>query len=118
MAHEKIGISTHVLDIARGKPAAGIPVQLERSDAPEQWHKVSSGRTDQDGRCEHLLPAGVDLAPGTYRLSFHTATYHSQLGVGALHPVVQITFLVRDGEKHFHLPLLLSPYGYTTYRGS
>ncbi|HWC18648.1 MAG TPA: hydroxyisourate hydrolase [Terriglobales bacterium] len=118
MAHEKIGISTHVLDIARGKPAAGIPVQLERCEAPEHWQKVGAGRTDHDGRCEHLLPASVDLAPGTYRLIFHIASYHSQLGADALHPVVQITFLVRDGEKHLHLPLLLSPNGYTTYRGS
>lgn len=118
MAHEKIGISTHVLDVARGKPAAGVPVQLERWLAPESWKRIGAGLTDRDGRCEGFLPAGGDLAPGTYRLTFNTATYHSELGVKALHPVVQITFLVRDGETHFHLPLLLSPYGYTTYRGS
>lgn len=117
MAH-KVGVSTHVLDIARGKPASGVPVQLDRSEGPEQWRRLGAGTTDQDGRCAQLAPAGARLEPGTYRLTFHTAVYHSEQGVEALHPVVQITFLVLEGDAHLHLPLLLSPHGYTTYRGS
>ena len=118
MAHEKVGVSTHVLDIARGIPASGVPVQLERREGPEEWRKLGAGRTDHDGRCANLLADDAQLSPGTYRLTFNTATYHSESGIQALHPVVQITFLVRVADAHLHLPLLLSPHGYTTYRGS
>ena len=118
MAHEKVGVSTHVLDIARGRPASGVPVQLERREGPEEWRRIGTGRTDHDGRCANLLADGARLSPGTYRLTFDTADYHWESSIQALHPVVQVIFLVRDGDAHFHLPLLLSPHGYTTYRGS
>ena len=118
MAGDKIGVSTHVLDIARGRPASGVPVHLERREGSDQWQQIGSGRTDHDGRCAQLLPDTDHLAPGVYRLTFDAATYQSEHGTQGLHPVVQITFQVRDGDSHFHLPLLLSPYGYTTYRGS
>ena len=118
MAVEKIGISTHVLDTARGKPAAGVPVQLERQEGSGQWRNVGSGRTDEDGRCFQLLSERDKLTPGTYRLTFDTAIYYAQESVQGLYPVVQITFWMRDGEKHLHIPHLLSPHTYTTYRGS
>jgi len=111
-------ISTHVLDTVRGKPAAGVPVRLQRQNSSGNWTTVSSARTDEDGRCNELLPEGAALAAGTYRLSFDTTNYFTASGADSLYPAIQILFRVRNGETHFHIPLLLSPNGYTTYRGS
>ena len=111
-------ISTHVLDTAKGKPAAGVPVRLELQDAPGKWSLLGSGKTDQDGRCGQLLPERAALAEGTYRLMFDTAAYFATCGVDGLYPTVEIVFRIRSGETHFHIPLLLSPNGYTTYRGT
>jgi 5-hydroxyisourate hydrolase len=111
-------ISTHVLDTSRGKPAKDVPVKLERQNKPGEWTPIFSARTDGDGRCAQLLPENETLTPSIYRLSFDTAAYYAAQNIEALHPQVEITFQVREGESHFHLPLLLSPHGYTTYRGS
>jgi 5-hydroxyisourate hydrolase len=111
-------ISTHVLDTARGAPAADVSVDLERHESSGQWLVVGSARTDQDGRCGQLLRDGEKLSPGIYRLAFDTRSYYAAQGVDGLYPIVQVTFSVRDGETEFHIPLLLSPHGYTTYRGS
>ena len=111
-------ISTHVLDIARGVPARDIPVQLERQDASGNWQSLASSRTDLDGRCSELLPENVNLTAGLYRLTFDTAKYFTAQKIEGLYPTVQITFAVGNGETHFHIPLLLAPNGYTTYRGS
>ncbi len=111
-------ISTHVLDTAQGQPAKDIPVRLERRDASGMWRLLAAARTDQDGRCAELLPKKEALTPGLYRLGFETATYFATRKLDGLYPLVEITFQVRDGERHFHVPLLLSPNGYTTYRGS
>ena len=110
-------ISTHILDVTRGKPASEVPVRLERQEAGGAGRLLKSERTDQDGRCGQLLP-GAELAPGLYRLVFDTASYFTSLNVAGLYPVVEVTFEVRDGESQFHIPLLLSANGYTTYRGS
>ena len=106
-------ITTHVLDTALGRPAAGIRVSLELFDAGV-WTQVGDGLTDADGRLRTLTPAGP-VIPGTYRISFDTGTY---LGQAAFFPRVEIQFAVADGTQHFHVPLLLSPFGYSTYRGS
>jgi 5-hydroxyisourate hydrolase len=111
-------ISTHVLDIARGKPAPGMPVRLERQEASGGWRLLASVHTDQDGRCGQLLPETEDLSEGLYRLAFDTASYYASSKNDTLYPVIKITFRVRDGESEFHIPLLLSPNGYTTYRGT
>jgi 5-hydroxyisourate hydrolase len=111
-------ISTHVLDIAAGQPAKDVPVRLERRDVSGAWLLLAAARTDQDGRCTQLLPGKEALTPGLYRLGFETATYFAARKLDGLYPLVEITFQVRDGEGHFHIPLLLSPNGYTTYRGS
>jgi len=111
-------ISTHVLDTARGVPARDMAVKLERQERAGEWRLIGSGRTDANGRCDQLLSDGETLAAGAYRVEFETGAYHAAQNVQALFPLVQVTFVVRDGEKHFHIPLLLSPYGYTTYRGS
>ena len=112
------GISTHVLDTARGKPAADVPVRLEREESAECWKLVGEGRTDPNGRCGQLLGVGEKLSPGNYRLSFDTKSYFAAQKIEGLYPLVQIQFAVRAGERHYHVPLLLSPNGYTTYRGS
>jgi len=112
-------ITTHVLDVARGKPAGNMLVHLERRESPGEWRLLASARTDGDGRCNKLEPEnGADLLAGLYRISFDTAGYFARLEIATLYPIVQVTFSVRESEAHFHIPLLLSPHGYTTYRGS
>jgi 5-hydroxyisourate hydrolase len=110
-------ISTHVLDLALGKPASNVAVRLEKQE-PSGWRLLASERTDGDGRCPQLLPEREDLLPGSYRLAFDTMSYYEAQKIEALYPVVEITFRVGKGETQLHMPLLLSPNGYTTYRGS
>jgi 5-hydroxyisourate hydrolase len=111
-------VSTHVLDTSLGKPAKDVAVRLERHDNSGEWRMLRLAHTDQDGRCGEMVTEGDKLPPGIYRLTFDTAGYFGACEVQGLYPLVQITFAVRDGETHFHIPLLLSPHGYTTYRGS
>ena len=111
-------ISTHGLDTTLGKPATGLPVRLEWRDKPGNWSELGTTRTDQDGRCGQLLPDDAVLPSGAYRLVFDTESYFAARKIASLYPVVEVTFEVREGESHFHIPLLLSPNGYTTYRGS
>ena len=118
MAGQMKRISTHILDIARGVPASDVPVKLEREEKSGDWRLLASARTDRDGRCADLLNEDATLAAGVYRLTFDTASYYAAQKVAGLYPVIHITFAVRDGESHFHIPLLLAQNGYTTYRGS
>ena len=110
-------ISTHVLDLARGKPASGVAVQLERQEPAGSWRLLNSASTDHDGRCAQLL-ATEELAPGVYRLRFDAGAYFAALRVETLYPSVEVIFQVREGESQFHIPLLLNANGYTTYRGT
>ncbi|HEV2178480.1 MAG TPA: hydroxyisourate hydrolase [Terriglobia bacterium] len=105
-------ITTHVLDTARGQPAAGVPVTLERWAPGEQWEALAQGRTDADGRVRDLLPGDHALVPGLYQLRFDTSAR------SAFFPEVALRFRVADPHEHYHVPLLLSPFGFTTYRGS
>jgi 5-hydroxyisourate hydrolase len=107
-------ITTHVLDTASGKPAAGVPIVLER-DEGGTFVEVGRGETDADGRLRTLLPAGP-LVPGVYRITFDTGAYFA--GKDAFYPYVPIVFLAKDPKAHYHVPLLLSPFGISTYRGS
>ena len=118
MARVMKRISTHVLDTTLGKAAKDVMVRLERKESDGQWVELKSSRTDADGRCAQLLPENEFLCAGLYRLLFDTGSYHAAQNVEAFYPVVEINFQVRIGESQFHIPLLLSPYGYTTYRGS
>lgn len=111
-------ISTHVLDVAQGQPARGVAVGLARRESSGDWISLGAARTDSDGRCAQLLPDSEPLHAGLYRLSFDAASYHHSQKMEGLYPVIEITFQVREGESAFHIPLLLSPFGYTTYRGS
>jgi 5-hydroxyisourate hydrolase len=111
-------VSTHILDTGRGAPASDVPVQLERQEAPGNWRLLGSARTNRDGRCSDLVGEGTSLPAGLYRLTFDTASYYAAQKTEGLYPVVQVTFDVKDGETYFHIPLLLTQNGYTTYRGS
>jgi 5-hydroxyisourate hydrolase len=111
-------ISTHVLDTALGKPAARVPVRLEHREKGGGWTTLGSSITDADGRCGQLLGESQSVAEGVYRLIFDTAAYYAAQNMQGLYPVVEITFAVREDDSQLHIPLLLSPNGYTTYRGS
>jgi 5-hydroxyisourate hydrolase len=111
-------MSTHVLDTARGMPAGGVLLSLERQESSGQWRTLAASRTDSDGRCRRLLPERESLSPGTYRLAFDTGSYYHAQGIKTLYPTVLVIFCVLEEEGDLHIPLLLSPYGYTTYRGS
>jgi 5-hydroxyisourate hydrolase len=111
-------VSTHVLDTALGRPATGLPVRLERREKTGNWLLLASAQTDQDGRCNQLLQDENVLSAGLFRLTFDTESYFAATKIVALYPVVEVTFEVRVGETQFHIPLLLSPNGYTTYRGT
>jgi len=102
-------VTTHVLDTAKGRPATGIAVRFETAEG----QPIADGRTDDDGRIRDLGPE--TLAPGSYRLVFDTGAY---LGPDAFFPEVALTFRIADGTAHHHVPLLLSPFAYSTYRGS
>jgi 5-hydroxyisourate hydrolase len=103
-------LSTHVLDTGAGRPAIGVAVALESSAG----EVLDEARTDADGRVGSI---GGDLAPGDYRLRFDTGAWFSGAGVDGFYPEVAVSFTI-TADEHFHVPLLLSPYGYSTYRGS
>jgi 5-hydroxyisourate hydrolase len=113
-----MSISTHVLDTSRGCPADRLSVVLERLIDAGDWRVIGSGATDNNGRVGDLVKDETLIAVGTYRLTFETGDYFGRAGVTSFHPRVQIVFSVRDADEHYHVPLLLSPFGYTTYRGS
>jgi 5-hydroxyisourate hydrolase len=112
-----MNITTHVLDTARGHPASGVPVVLERNGDGDEWRVMIRGETDADGRVKSFANVS-SLTPGVYRLVFDTGAYFERAGVRAFYPQVVIEFEMAAGESHYHVPLLLAPFGYTTYRGS
>jgi 5-hydroxyisourate hydrolase len=111
------GLTTHVLDTMLGRPAAGVGLRLKRGQTI-----VVTTRTNADGRCDAPLLAGEAFTPGIYRLEFDVGPYYRDLGVVLPEPAfletVAIEFGVADGAGHYHVPLLVSPFGYSTYRGS
>jgi 5-hydroxyisourate hydrolase len=111
-------ITTHVLDIAKGKPAGGVTIVIEIGLGPERWVELARGVTDGDGRIAQFIPPLAPLKPGPYRLRFATAAYFTAAGVHGFYPEVNVIVQIDDPAQHYHIPLLLSPFGYTTYRGS
>lgn len=109
-------ITTHVLDTTKGMTAPGITVILYHH-LSNKWIEVANGLTNMDGRIADLLPNEILLEPGTYKLKFETKFYFDQLSLPTLYPYVEIVFDI-DKNKHYHIPLLISPFGYSTYRGS
>ncbi len=118
------GITTHILDTSRGRPAAGVPVLLEAQPASEgsstktEWRVIGRGVSDSDGRVGNMLAGDAPILAGTYRLTFDTAAYFVAGGIDTFYPTVTVTFSVWDVAAHYHVPLLISPFGYSTYRGS
>src|SRR5438128_10693562 len=108
-------ITTHVLDTARGRPGAGLPVTLE-VEAAGGWKLVGKGTTNADGRISDLVPKETELSAGVYRLLFDTAKYFASHNVEGFYPQVTIIFKLQDPSQHYHVPLLLNPFGYSTYR--
>lgn len=113
-------LTTHVLDTARGRPAAGVRIDLYDCAAPRS--ALASARTDADGRCAAPLLEGARFEAGVYELAFHVGAYFRESGAALPAPpfldVVTIRFGVASADEHYHVPLLVSPFGYTTYRGS
>ena len=110
-------ITTHVLDTALGRPAAGIHVQLQVGEG-RAWRPIAEGKTDADGRLRSLTDNAQPLDSGVYRLVFDTGSYFNEAGTTAFHPRVTVEFTVDSAASHYHVPLLISPFGYTTYRGT
>ena len=111
------GITSHVLDTSLGRPASGIKVVLEQTgNSGDDWSVVGEGTTNEDGRVPGLT--GDAIEAGHYRINFLVADYFSENKIEAFYPVVRIEFVVGIAEQHYHVPLLLNPFGYSTYRGS
>jgi 5-hydroxyisourate hydrolase len=110
-------ITTHVLDTALGRPAEGIAVTLERQDAGGGWTEVAQGVTNADGRIADLMEPGT-LEAAIYRITFNTGPYLAERAQGGFYPSVPVVFQIDSPDEHYHVPLLLNPYGYSTYRGS
>jgi len=110
-------ITTHVLDTAKGQPAEGIKISLQRPVGDGQWEDITTGVTNSDGRVPNFMADGQTIEPGMYRMLFDTKTYFENIGTKGFYPEVSVSFEITDGE-HYHIPLLLSPFGYSTYRGS
>ena len=108
-------ITTHVLDTSAGKPAAGVVVLLEKKDAKGNWTELSKSTTNQDGRVEDLLSVDAKIESGIYRLQFEVGAYYKG---NTFYPSAMIIFEIKNPSEHYHVPLLLSPYGLSTYRGS
>ncbi|WVF65689.1 hydroxyisourate hydrolase [Kwoniella sp. CBS 6097] len=122
----KSPITCHVLDASLGKPASGVKVALDvlsytqategqSGPAPKA---LASGVTNADGRCSDLLGPETRLSPGIYKMTFHSAEYFESSGKETFYPLVEITFSYSNPDQHYHIPLLISPFSYTTYRGS
>ena len=111
-------ITTHVLDTTQGCPGANIRVRLEQQKTDGSWLDVCSGTTDRDGRILDLLAEEDMLGAGIYQMIFVTAPYFEKQGISFFYPEIEIRFFLSQPEQHYHIPLLLSPFGYSTYRGS
>lgn len=112
------GITTHILDLSVGQPAAGVAVALERKTHTADWQRLGESLTNTDGRTADMLPAGEIFLAGDYRLVIDTGPYFLLRGIEAFYPQITLAFAVKDTSQHYHVPLLLSPFGYSTYRGS
>lgn len=111
-------ITTHILDVSKGSPASGVAVVLEYLAGEGTVLELGRGVTDEDGRVKNLLSAETAIQPGVYRLTFETGKYFAAQGGESFYPQVTVIFLISNAAQHYHVPLLLSPYGFTTYRGS
>jgi 5-hydroxyisourate hydrolase len=109
-------LTTHILDTTKGKPAAGIVIALYQQHQSD-WKEIVRGITNHDGRITDWLPKDEFLPHGEYKLKFETGDYYKQLMISSFYPFVEVIFSITD-SSHYHVPLLLNPFGYSTYRGS
>jgi 5-hydroxyisourate hydrolase len=117
---DKYQLSTHILDVTLGKPSANVTVVLEKQDRNKEWMQIDEKVTDENGRIGNFLPLGNGVDnnnQGIYRLTFLTSPYFESHSVKTFYPFVQVVFEITD-TSHYHVPITLSPYGYSTYRGS
>ena len=112
-----ITISTHVLDTSKGKPAVEVPILLEFMKSQNEWQEIGKATTNKDGRAPELINKEIPLEKGTYRITFDTNTYFKLSDIKGFYPTVSIVFQI-ENEEHHHVPLLINPFGYSTYRGS
>lgn len=110
-------ISTHILDTARGTPAANVSISLYRQKN-DQWNRIGEGKTNSDGRVSDLYDQQSSLSAGVYKMHFATGDYFSAIGDAVFYPYAEVVFVIGKNAAHYHIPLLLSPFGYSTYRGS
>ena len=110
-------LSVHVLNLENGLPSAGVSVTLEQQ-VGDHWQALSKGVTNQQGRIAELFPANRSMTPGEYRVVFKTGDYYKKANRETFFPEVPVIFQVKQADQHYHIPLLLSPYGFSTYRGS
>jgi len=111
-------ISTHILDTALGRPADGVHVSLEVQHPDETWSVLSEAWTDEDGRVKPFFLVEDHLEAGIYRLVFDTEGYFGRMNGDCFYPMVTVVFQIGEAPQHYHVPLLISPFGYSTYRGS
>lgn len=111
-------ISTHILDTAQGKPANGVAVSLESQKSDESWEQLTHAWTDEEGRVKPFFLLEQPLPAGVYRLIFDTESYFSALNTHSFYPQVCVVFTIGEDHQHYHIPLLISPFGYSTYRGT
>ena len=111
-------VSTHILDIARGAPASGVAITLEVQNPDESWMELSHAWTDDDGRVKPFFLVSQAVSEGVCRLVFDTEPYFASLSTNTFYPQVTVVFKIDDASQHYHVPLLISPFGYSTYRGS
>ncbi|MEH6516728.1 MAG: hydroxyisourate hydrolase [Halioglobus sp.] len=110
-------ITTHILDTALGSPAAGVAITLFRH-VDGDWQEVGSDQTNSDGRAPALCPPDQVLEAGTYRIHFAISSYFEAIGCPVFYPWAEVVFNIGGDGQHYHIPLLLAPFGYSTYRGS
>jgi 5-hydroxyisourate hydrolase len=109
-------LTTHILDTTKGKPAEGVTIILYQ-DGNDKWNEIARGSTDSDGRIKNLLDSNDTLRVGIYKMRFETKDYFDKTATQTFYPYVEIIFDIQNSE-HYHIPLLLNPFGYSTYRGS
>ncbi|RKO70150.1 hydroxyisourate hydrolase [Sphingobacterium puteale] len=115
--NSKYQLSSHILDISKGSPAPNVQVDLERLMPNKQWTSVASEKTDSNGRISNFLLAGEHENKGIYKLKFYTGSYFLIQSLETFYPFIEVVFEIKD-EKHYHVPITISPFGYSTYRGS
>lgn len=110
-------LSTHILNISLGQPAPGVEVVLQKMEKEEVWKTISRAKTDSNGRITDFLPLSNQNNNGVYKLIFKTSSYFETLNLESFYPFIEVVFQISD-NKHYHVPITLSPYGYSTYRGN